>query len=72
MLHFRRIAALVLAAAAPACSKPDEGASTDSARDTTSGGADVSAALAKYTPVRLTADLSALSDSERKMIPILI
>ena len=72
MLHFRRIAALVLAAAGIACSKPDEGASTDSARDTTSGGAGVSAALAKYTPVRLTADLSALSDSERKMIPILI
>ena len=28
--------------------------------------------LAQYTPVRLTADLSALSDRERRMIPLLM
>jgi hypothetical protein len=33
---------------------------------------DISARLAKYTPVRLTTDLSALSDQERQMIPLLI
>jgi hypothetical protein len=32
----------------------------------------VAAKLAQYTPVRLTADLGALSDHERRMIPILI
>ena len=33
---------------------------------------EMTARLAKYTPVRLTADLSALSDKERQMIPLLI
>nr|MBA3554150.1 Zn-dependent hydrolase [Gemmatimonadales bacterium] len=28
--------------------------------------------LAQYTPVRLTADLSGLSDKERRMLPLLI
>src|SRR3954452_5949082 len=32
----------------------------------------VAAKLAQYTPVRLTADLSGLSDGERRMIPLLI
>jgi len=32
----------------------------------------VAAKLAQYTPVRLTADLSGLSDSERRMVPLLI
>lgn len=33
---------------------------------------DIDKRLAKYVPVRLTADLSALSDKDRQMIPILI
>ena len=37
-----------------------------------SSGSDISARLSKYTPVRLTTDLSVLSDQERQMIPVLI
>ena len=33
---------------------------------------DIARKLARYTPVRLTADLSALSERERRMIPLLI
>ena len=36
------------------------------------GAVDVAARLSRYTTVRLTTDLSALTDSERKMIPHLI
>ena len=32
----------------------------------------VAAKLAQYTPVRLTADLSGLSEGERRMLPLLI
>jgi len=50
------------------------------AKDTVPGGGDstrtptasMQERLAKYTPVRLTADLSALSPRERQMIPLLI
>ena len=37
-----------------------------------SGSSATAARLAKYTPVRLTADLSVLTDRERQMIPLLI
>ncbi|MGI8844278.1 MAG: dipeptidyl-peptidase 3 family protein [Gemmatimonadaceae bacterium] len=33
---------------------------------------DIEIRLAKYTPIRLTTDLSVLSDSERQMLPLLI
>jgi hypothetical protein len=35
-------------------------------------GADMAANLAKYTPFRLTADMSALTENQRRMIPLLI
>jgi hypothetical protein len=51
--------------------------SGDSADDTAAAGetaaaTGVEARLAKYTPVRLTTDLSALSAQERQMLPLLI
>src|SRR5690606_21738410 len=59
----RKLSLAVLAAAA--CAAPD---SPDSA--TAMSAAD--SLLAQYTTVRLEADLSGLSDSERRMIPLLI
>jgi len=44
--------------------------STESSTSTTDGG--INAQLAKYTSVKLTADLDVLSDNQKKMIPILI
>lgn len=48
----------------------EEADSTETAASTANGGID--AQLAKYTSVKLTADLSVLSDNQKKMIPILI
>jgi peptidase M49-like protein len=45
---------------------------TTAAGTTLAGSSDVAAGLAKYTPVRLTVDSSALTPNERRMIPILI
>ena len=60
---------VVLAAGSTAC----RGSEAD---DTMASGAGAGPAiaqkLAQYTPVRLTADLSALSDRERRMLPLLI
>ena len=58
-----------------ACAAGDRGEERDSgsAPDSTSTGtASMHDKLARYTTVRLTADLSALTEREQKMIPILI
>ena len=52
-----------------ACAKDTAPGAGDSTRTPT---ATMQERLAKYTPVRLTADLSALSPRERQMIPLLI
>ncbi len=59
---------LVLAGilAAAACSPADD------EPDVTPPGPDLSAEVAQYTSVRLDPDLSALTDAERRMIPLLI
>jgi hypothetical protein len=64
MIHRRLFAAAALAAAVslPAASAAAQGAPADS----------VAQRLAKYTTVRLTADLSKLTAGERRMIPLLI
>lgn len=67
-------ATLLLAAAAcspqpaPVSSAPEPGTAPAVARATDP----IDARLAKYTPVRLTADISQLSENERRMIPLLI
>ena len=61
--------AAILALAATACG------GSDAAEDRlggTAAGAPMARKLAQYTPVRLTADLSGLSQRERRMIPLLI
>jgi hypothetical protein len=51
----------------------NERAGGDAPADVSSAAsADLGAKLAKYTPVRLTADLGGLSEKERRMIPLLI
>jgi hypothetical protein len=62
-----RFGALLLPMAI-ACAK-DSAPATDTTRPAT---ASMHARLAKYTPVRLTADLSTLTEKERQMIPLLI
>lgn len=52
-----------------ACS-PAESGSDATAKD--GGATGIEARLAKYTPIRLTTDLSVLSEQERQMIPLLI
>ncbi|MBA2293136.1 MAG: Zn-dependent hydrolase [Gemmatimonadales bacterium] len=61
----RRMIAIA-AALSVACGSPD---TPDAAIDTTSS---ADSLLAAYTSVRLEADLSALTDAERQMIPLLI
>jgi hypothetical protein len=61
--------ALVLSSVT-ACSPGDPG--SDSVAGDDSARTDIEMRLAKYTPVRLTTDLSVLSDSERQMLPLLI
>ncbi|HUF29910.1 MAG TPA: hypothetical protein VMM77_04530 [Gemmatimonadaceae bacterium] len=53
-----------------ACSPGDPGSDTVVAGD--SARTDIAMRLAKYTPIRLTTDLSVLSDAERQMLPLLI
>src|SRR5690349_1536037 len=71
----RSFSMLVAAAAALAlagCAQPhsaDESAATEAS---TTSEVNVREELAKYTPVRLTADLSGLSAKERQMLPLLI
>jgi len=49
--------------------EPDRGAATSGAADPAGP---IAAKVAAYTPVRLTADLSGLSDRERRMLPLLM
>jgi hypothetical protein len=53
------------------CASGDSGADSAAAGDTAAA-TGIEARLAKYTPVRLTTDLSALSAQERQMLPLLI
>lgn len=53
--------------------KGDGGEETSANEDSSTGAAGgIDAQLAKYTNVKLTSDLSVLSDNQKKMIPILI
>ena len=63
--------AIAILGAITACASPitTTPAATASSRSSSS---DATARLAKYTSVRLTPDLSALSENERKMIPLLV
>ena len=54
----------------PLCIACSEGSTSDDVPP--SAPSEMTARLAKYTPVRLTADLSVLSAKEREMIPLLI
>jgi hypothetical protein len=48
------------------------GEAEGSAKEEASDGPNIERKLAQYTPVKLTADLSGLSERERRMIPLLI
>jgi hypothetical protein len=66
---------LVAAAAfaASACgTRPAENATPPADSSSAAAQGDIAQRLAKYTPVRLTTDLSKLSPKERQMIPLLI
>jgi hypothetical protein len=67
--HRRALGALLTLMLAAACTGDGAPAAEGSTRSSTSPMHD---RLAKYTPVRLTADLSTLSERERQMIPLLI
>ena len=64
--HAARIGAALLPFAL-ACAADEPGTAADGTPTSS-----MKARLAKYTPVRLTADLSTLSERERQMIPLLI
>ena len=53
-----------------ACSSAESGSDSAAAGDDTA--TVIQARLAKYTPIRLTTDLSVLTEQERRMIPLLI
>ena len=61
--------AAVLAFVSTACQGSEAG---DAVVSEAGAGSAIEKKLAQYTPVRLTADLSALSNRERRMIPLLI
>ena len=67
--HSARIAVALLPFAL-ACAADDQTPATNAADAASTSS--MKAKLAKYTPVRLTADLSTLSAREREMIPLLI
>ena len=69
MRRWVRTAGSVLAIGAAACGAQDRAQTMQSEAG---AGPTIDQKLAQYTPVRLTADLSALSDRERRMIPLLI
>ncbi len=48
------------------------GTAADERGETRAPASPIAAKLAQYTPVRLTADLGGLSDSERRMLPLLM
>ncbi len=61
------LATAMAATAAAGCSR-----SMTTTTTTSSSGADAAMRLARYTTVRLAPDLSALSENERRMIPLLV
>lgn len=63
--------ALLCALTVMACS-PAESPSPAGEEETSTEMSDIDQRLAKYTTVRLTSDLSGLSDGQRQMIPLLI
>jgi hypothetical protein len=65
-------AALLAACSGPAPSPDSEAAMSSTPDPVASDGESPAERLEKYTTVRLTTDLSQLSESERKMIPLLI
>lgn len=68
-----RLAIALLGAAAAACSSSMAGTSTMTTTGATAAATtDAATRLAKYSTVRLAADLAPLSDNERKMIPLLV
>ncbi len=69
MRRWVRTAGWVLAIGAAACGGQDRAQTTQSEAG---AGPTIDQKLAQYTSVRLTADLSGLSDRERRMIPLLI
>ncbi|HEX2059971.1 MAG TPA: Zn-dependent hydrolase [Thermoanaerobaculia bacterium] len=66
----RRFCLVVALTSLPACQRI--AAVTTAAGTTQSAPVDVRAGLAQYTTVRLTADSSALTPNERRMIPLLV
>ena len=69
MRRWIRSWAAVLAVVSTACQGSEAGNAVVSEAG---AGPTIAQKLAQYTPVRLTADLSALSERERRMIPLLI
>ncbi|HSJ65414.1 MAG TPA: hypothetical protein VK922_16090 [Gemmatimonadaceae bacterium] len=68
----RSILALLALAVALGCSRGDTAGDDTSAATDTAATSGIDARLAKYTSVRLSTDMAALSENERRMIPILI
>lgn len=54
------------------CNNTDKSTVTDSEKSTTENTSEIDKLLSKYTTFRLEADLSSLSENNKKMIPILI
>ena len=69
MRRWIRSCGAVLAVVSGACRGSEGG---DALVSEAGAGPTIAQKLAQYTPVRLTADLGALSDRERRMIPLLI
>jgi len=69
MRRWIRSCGAVLAVVSGACRGSEDG---DALVSEAGAGPTIAQKLAQYTPVRLTADLSGLSDRERRMIPLLI
>ena len=70
-MHGRMITGLALCAVLPAC-QPAESPDPETAEEISGEMSDIDKRLAKYTTVELTADLSVLSDNQKRMIPLLI
>jgi hypothetical protein len=70
--QLQRLAALAFVAAAGACSTSVSSTSSGTSTPVRGSSSDVAARLAKYATVRLAPDLSVLTESERKMIPLLV
>ena len=68
----RWLATAALVGALPACRAADRDGRTSGASAGSAAASPMAAKVARYTPVRLTADLSGLSDKERRMIPLLM